>query len=233
VLLESNVFVLGNSAGGQPGARTIAAGETISILNWARSDGSPIIPFFTSLAALQRAIDEECSYLGLEAKALFELAKGAHFVLNPTSDYGREFLPDEIDALLSGGVARTGEQRIVQKDTKVLLGQPAQYPAQMVEALAKFFAKRSEVKAAYMALMHDPARDAKPHLIIGIQAEGDIERLIREAGSVAGDTSPAGEPVDLCQVVPGEKTLSEYFLNSVKPFYERGWGARLKSIFRG
>jgi hypothetical protein len=38
------------------------------------------------------------------------------------------------------------------------LGQPANHPTQMVESLSAFFAKRSQVKAAYLALMHDASR---------------------------------------------------------------------------
>jgi hypothetical protein len=77
------------------------------------------------------------------------------------------------------------------------------------------------VKAAYLALMHDPEHDEKPNLIVGYYADGDVESLSRDAGTVAGDCIPAGEFVDFVRVVPGEKGASRYFLDSVKPFYER------------
>jgi hypothetical protein len=101
----------------------------------------------------------------------------------------------------------------------------------MVDSLTTLFAKRGKVKAAYLALMHDPSVDEKPHLVIGIDAEGDIEPIIRDAGVVVGDTAPGGEAVDLMRVVPGDSGLSQYFLEEVKPFYERTWGSRLKSFF--
>jgi hypothetical protein len=100
----------------------------------------------------------------------------------------------------------------------------------MVDSLTALLSKRSNVKAAYLALMHDPSKDEKPHLVVGIEADGEIEQVIREAGVVAGDSAPNGEPVDLMRVERGGHGLSEYFVHDVKPFYERRWGSKLKSF---
>jgi hypothetical protein len=69
--------------------------------------------------------------------------------------------------------------------------------------------------------MHNAAEDQRPHLIVGIEAEGDFENVIREVGTVAADTAPKGEPVDLIRVVRGQSGVGRYFLEEVKPFYER------------
>jgi hypothetical protein len=58
-----------------------------------------------------------------------------------------------------------------------------------------------------------------------------LERANQEAGSVAADTAPKGQPVDFVKVVAGDEGLSSYIFKSVKPFYERSWGSKLKSIF--
>lgn len=229
-LLDSTIFILGHSDGSNFGERTLEAGEKVSIQNWVRADGSPVIPFFSSLNALQRVIEEEVTYMALPARSLFEMTRGATLVLNPKLAYGKEFLPNEIYALLSEGVNRIPEQRVTKKATQVLLGQPANYPEKMVDSLVSLFSKRGNVKAAYLTLMHDPSQDEKPHLVVGIEAEGDVEAVIREAGVVAGDTSPNNEPVDLYRVARDDKGLSEYFLREVQPFYERRWGSKLKSF---
>jgi hypothetical protein len=231
ILLESTVFVIGTSNQITEGASTLEAGSNVQIQNWQRQDGSPVIPFFSSLKALQMAIDSEESYMVLPARPFFEMTLGSTLVLNPRSDYGKEFFPSEIEVLLSEGVNTRPAQRVVQKETKVLLGQPKDYPAEMVASLTTLLAKHSNVKAAYLALMHDPSVDEKPHLVIGIEAENHFENVIREAGAVAGDMAPAGEPVDLVRVMRGEHGLSQYFLEEVKPFYERTWGSKLKSVF--
>jgi hypothetical protein len=58
-------------------------------------------------------------------------------------------------------------------------------------------------------------------LLIGIEAEGDIEEIIQAAGSVATDTLPGDEPIDICQVVEGEKGISHFMIAHITPFYER------------
>ena len=224
-LLDSTVYVLGTAGAGK-GHVKLEAGSNISIANWHRADGSPVIPFFSSLRTLQSSIDSEESYVEIPARSLFEITLGAPLFLNPKSPYGKEFLPEEVRHLLSDGMGQEPAQRTVKKDTNVLLGQPSQYPSRMVNSLSQLLAKHRNVKRAFLALMHDPSVDQKPHLIIGIEADGDFERVMREAGNVAGDTAPEGEPVDLYRVQGGEEGLSDYFLTETTPFYERksvGW----------
>jgi hypothetical protein len=231
-LLASTVFVLSDGDGKTPGARTFKAGEEVAIANWVKDDDTPIIPFFTSLAALQRAIAAETNYLAMPARSLFEITEGATLVLNPHSDHSKEFLPPEIAALLSGGVNTPLNRRVVQEATQVLLGQPNVQPTVMIAALQSFFATRSNVKAAYVCLMHEPSRDEKPHYLLGILAEGDFESLSRETGSIASDTAP--DICDIIQIKPGDTGPSAYFLSEVEPFYERqaapGWSARVRSF---
>jgi hypothetical protein len=228
-LLDSTVFIIGASDGSHT-SRTLEAGEKVSIQNWQKADGTPLIPFFSSLEALRKAIDQEVNYLSLPARSLFELTKGATLMLNPKSDYGKEFFPQEIEALLSEGLNRVPEQRVTKKETKVLLGQPAKFPTEMVNALTSFFSRNAKVKAAYLALMHDTSVTEKPSLVIGISAEGNVEQIVKEAGVVAGDTAPPGEAVDIMVVTDGATGLSDYFRRSVSPFYERTWGGRLKAF---
>jgi hypothetical protein len=78
--------------------------------------------------------------------------------------------------------------------------------------------------------MHDPSRDAVPHIVVGIEADGNFDEVAREAGTVAGDCTLGGAPVDLVRIVPGDKGLSEHMLNKAKPFYGRRWGGKLKAL---
>lgn len=230
-LLDSNVYILG-SAGEGEGATELQAGSKISIYNWEKQDGTPIIPFFSSFEVLRKSIDSEQPYLQLPAKSLFELTVGATLFLNPKSPYGKEFLPQEVGHMLSVGIGREPIQRVVEKETKVLLGQPSSYPSKMVDSLTQLFVKHKNVKKAYLCLMHDQSLDVKPHLVIGIQAEGDIEIIMRAAGNVAADTAPNGESVDLCHVLENEAGLSNYFITQTKPFYEQTWGSKILSFFK-
>lgn len=230
VLMRSQVFLLGTT--GEPGSGgevNLEAGSEIHIQHWQRPDGVPVIPFFSSLEVLQKSIETEESYVALPARSLFEMTLGATLVLNPKSNYGKEFLPQEVEQLLSSGLSQAPSRRVVEKKTKVLLGQPANYPSKMIDSLTQLLAKHSNVKKAYVAVMQDTSVDEKPHLIVGIDVDGDVEKIMREAGSVAGDTAPDGEPVDLYRVTENGEGLSRYFVNETEPFYERKWGSKLKS----
>lgn len=231
VLLQSEVFVLGQTERKEQGAITVEEGETLSIAHWRKNDGTNFIPVFTSLAVLRRAISGDQSYLALSARTLFEATKGANVILNPASSFGKEFLPNEIESLLATGLAQAPETRVVEKATKVLLGQPADYPTEMVAALRALFAKHPAVKSAYLCLMSEPSAESKPSLVVGVQGDAEIERAIREAGSVVAGLVSKDRPVDFIRIVPGEDSLGAHFIESVRPFYRRSWGAKLKAVF--
>jgi hypothetical protein len=230
-LMEADVFVIGFTDSGGEGVSTIPAGAKLSIVNWEKNDGTPITPFFTSLESLQRALKDESKYVALPAKSFFEMTLGSFLVLNPSSPYGKEFFPNEVQALLETGMNHAPKTRIVQKETKVLLGQPANYPSAMVSALTVLLAKHSAVKAAYLCLMHDSSSSEKPSLVVGFEGDKDLSEAMKEAGSVAADTAPKGELVDFAVLKRGEPGLSDYMFSSVKPFYERTWGSKLRSLF--
>ena len=203
----------------------------IFIIKWKDQKGKPVIPFFTSLSALQKAIKEEQPFIELKARDLFELTQGSDLVLNPNLPYGKEFRAEEIQTLLKTGTNSAPERRVVQRDTQVFLGQPKNYPSEMISAITSLLAKHSNVKAAYLALMNQPDVTPSTSLVIGLDGDEKMEDVIREVGTVAADTRPRELPVDLIQIRRGEAGLSEYMLNSTKPFFERSWGAKLKLAF--
>jgi hypothetical protein len=220
-LLEAEVFVIGEAEVRPEGAWTAKEGESISLQHWTKPDGTVVLPFFSSLAALQRALDQEVTYYQLPARALLEMTQGATLVLDPRSEYGKEFMPGEIVALLSGGLTHAAERRVIEEATQVLLAQPKERPDALLAGVGAFLAKRPAARRAWLALMHIPSQDSVPHLVIGVEADGDAEALLAEIGNVAADTSPAG-PVDVMQVRAGEEGLSRYFLDNVEPFFQRG-----------
>lgn len=230
LLLESQIFVLGQTPIHVEGHITVAAGEKLSIITWKKNDGSPVIPFFASLEALQRSIKEKQSFMALPARAFFEMTQGTTLVLNPASTHVKEFFPHEINALLTTGMNQVAQTHVAQKATQVLLGQPANYPAAMVSALSTLFANSPSIKTAYLCLMHDQSVQEKTSLLIGIESEEGFERSMQEACSVARDTAPKDQSVDFMHVVKGEPGLSAYFVGSVKPFYERKQDVKLNPL---
>jgi len=64
------------------------------------------IPVFSSTNRIfdKGVIKNEVSYIGLKGQDLFELAKGATFILNPYSQYAKELIPEEIESLMNGTI---------------------------------------------------------------------------------------------------------------------------------
>jgi hypothetical protein len=231
ILLQSEIYVIGHTDAPGDGRATLPAGAKLSIVSWENKDGTPVTPFFSSLEALQRSLQEETRFVSMPARSFFEITRGATLVLDPGSGYGKEFLPNEVEALLATGVNHVATERVVEAATEVLLGQPANYPTEMVASLSAFLARHSNIKAAYLCLMQDRNSMPSPTLVVGIEGNGDIRAAIREAGSIAADTAPHGEPVDFVEIKRGTGGISDYFIASVRPFYERTWGTRFRSAF--
>lgn len=230
-LLESEIYVLGTSGSLGEGRTTLAEGTQVQIQHWEKNDGSTAIPFFTSLAVLQQSIESEQSYIAMPARSLFELTQGTHLVLNPLSPYGKEFVPAEVAALLNGGVSSEPEPFVVKQDTKVMLGQPKDYPSKMVDSLTQLFSRRPAVKLAYLAQMFIPSQSNAPELVIGLVGQGDLKTVIADAGSVVADTAPPGMAVNFTVLQPGSEGIGSYLLDETKPFYEQSWGTKLRSFF--
>ena len=99
VLLSSEIYVFGTAGVGHEGAVILDAGNKISLQHWEKHDGTPVVPFFSSLDSLQCAIDQEQSYLRLPARSLFEITLGTTLFLNPKAPHGQEFVPQEVRQL--------------------------------------------------------------------------------------------------------------------------------------
>ena len=217
----------------QDGDITLNADTPVNIQHWEKQDGGSIIPFFTSLEALQKAVEDEQPFIAMPARVLFDITQGADLFLNPKAEYGKEFYPEEVAMLLAtGGVVKPVEH-YVDKETQILLGQPEEYPSAMVDALTTLFSQRKPVRRAFLALMHDQAADEKPNLLVGLEVDAEpaeIEALINEAGSVASETAPNDEPVDFCLVSENERGISHYLISHTQPFYQRRWGSWLRNL---
>jgi SseB protein N-terminal domain len=77
---------------------TLEQGKTIQIQK-IEHNGKFYIPVFSSISCLQRVITEEVAYLGVNALELMKFTQGAELLLNPGSDYDKEFTKNEIQSI--------------------------------------------------------------------------------------------------------------------------------------
>lgn len=228
-LLESVIYFI------QAGDRSLdiqdgvlQEGAQIQIQPWQRN-GEDWIPIFSSLTRLQQSLKTGSTYLRLNARSFLEITHGANVILNPGLEYGKEFTPSEIESMLNGSIFRANQGYTVPEQTKVVIGQPKEYPTELVGTLARLFRKHSSIRAAYLAHFFNPERDEQPHTLIGIDAEGDWESIVGEAGMVATEVMPKSTIVDFVRVSPDDTGVSQYMLQETKPFYKRSF---LKGLFR-
>ena len=157
----------------------------------------------------------------MKGQDLFNLAKGATFILNPYSDFGKELLPGEIESLMNGTILTSNhKQLIVQQDMQVQVGQPAVYPTEIVEALNSIFANRPGVRAAYLGWIFNPGSGESAHLIFALDLDGDDQSVINEAGNTAYHLSKPTDMIDFIQI-SDKGGVSDYFTQQTAPFYMR------------
>ena len=224
-LLESTVWVPGTAADdGQ-----VVDDSALDIQHWEKDDGTSVVPFFTSLEALQQAVTTEQAFVVMPVRTLFEMTLGETLFLNAKLPAGKEFTPNEIKHLLGEDGGPLSAQTVLEGGQPLLLSEVVEPPAQMVDSLTALFKTLKTVKRAFLCSIKDSA-DAPANLLIGIEAEGDIEEVIQATGSVATDTLPGDEPIDICQVVEGEKGISHFMIAHITPFYEKRWGSFLRDF---
>lgn len=214
-LLSDDLIILTEGGSVEEGSHVLQENTSINILTL--PDGR--LPVFTSKERIldQNIIQEKMNFMQMSGRNLFEMTRGATFVLNPYSQYGKELLPDEIANMLDGTL--TSSKKItVQKDTEVQIGQPAKYPVEMIASLCRLFADRHNVKAAFLGWIFDPESGDAPHYIFSIDADGDFQSTVNEAGFTAEQYLEKHEIVDFVKF--GNGTLDDYF-ESVTPFYQR------------
>ena len=223
-LLDSQLFVLVPPNTGPHGERTLAKNENVSLVTWKNGEKN-IVPMFTSLSLLQQTIKpagQTTDYLSLKGKDLFGMLGNGTIpaVLNPNCPAGKEFLVQEMHDLASGKFFEPATPQVVEKQRKILLGQPAEYPHQLVEILTRCLSSQPQVEAAYLAQIADPAAGVPPHLIFSIKIQGDIDPVMHQLVMITRESVGPNKIVDFTVFGRGGG-LDDYFLKQTRPFYQR------------
>lgn len=212
LLLESELLVLGTVEGQENATDrfSVQPGSKVALVT-GEKDGRKFLPVFTSLARMQEYVREESRYLSINGRALLDLTRGAPVILNPASDYGREFTPDEVARLLDGGTRRPMQ----------MIGQKA-YPPGMVETLNAVFAEHPAVAAAWMIEVTFADQDGAPHPLVGIEmdAHGDMAALMADIERAAQNALP-GLVFDVQRVDRANPRGMTEALLQAPTFYER------------
>lgn len=221
-LVRSNILAIQRGEPpAEPEARVATEGDKLEIMQ-TEFEGKLYIPIFTSLPHLQTVIGETVTYIEVNALEFMKVTQGAPLLLNPGSPYGKEFIPEEIAAIVDGSLWDNIEHRITPEGTEAMIGEPFNYPEELAGALERFFATKPEVSRAWMAQFYNPADGQPPHILIGVELDGDVGTVMNEAGMVIRSIDVQEPAIDLIRVTGQEGPgLDEYFLQKADPFYQR------------
>lgn len=213
------LLVLQEGIGGEPdadGKITLAKDTTISIPMLSDADGHPLYFGFTdwpSLYAWRNQPDQQTLIVPFDDLPGFVLREDSNctgFLINPSTQ--NFFLPRHI---LAGLCGRANPQT-VQKETQVLLGEPADYPHALVGAVKTRLKTLKEVKRAWLMLM---MRDNEQSYLIVLEHSGDRGAVSQAVGSTASPNLPKGMFVD---IVTTDQDFGRDAVRNRKPFYKRG-----------
>jgi hypothetical protein len=185
--------------------------------------GEEHLPVYSAASRVPPAARADGSCKGLPARDFFQAAAGMPVYLQTSGGPGKQLLVPEIAALLDGSIfaPRSMQPHVVTEERQVLLAQPAVYPTHLTDALGALFAKRRDVRAAYLAHYHDAARSEKPLTLIGLDAAGDWDALMGEIAQVLDRVTRPGELVDFVKIERGAASGVTGYLVGTKPFYRR------------
>ena len=191
LLLDSNLLVMGTAEGMESASEEFALspGGKLNLVTGLK-DGVQYLPVFSSMPRMQEFVKQETKFLSIRGRDLLDITRGAPVILNPASEYGKEFSANEILQLLD--VPGAGiPQYSIEED----------YPAALVEALASVFTARPDVLTAWMVKVGFSDRGGERHPLVGIEMDtsGDWPSLIKAIEDTAQAQVP-GMVFDLHRV---------------------------------
>jgi hypothetical protein len=183
------------------------------------SQGNLVIPIFSSFQRVEETQAGRVTCVQLKGTELLGLlGTEKPLVLNPMSEYSKEFTPQVLAALQDGSMFQDPEHLTYAPDAKVTQGLPAGYPEALVDALKSLFARYPEITRAYLASIDSADSATLPHPIVGMDLTSNWFDIVRDAGLVAGEILGEGQYVDFLPLRQGD-TVSDYMLSTMEPFY--------------
>lgn len=196
----------------EEGRRTLQQGATLQFASLGGGEGeSSWLPVFTDWVEFEKAYDKTewsgniATYADLMALSdrmdgVVINCRGISFQINKKN---KQLIED----------FRRQKDAPQPTETKIMLGEPAEYPESMIQAVINYMKKQKRIKKAYLLLMK---RDNESSYLIIVEFEGGHEELFQ---GIADAATPhlQGMPLDLTGI-------TDWVKDSIKdklPFYKR------------
>jgi hypothetical protein len=188
-VLQAPIFV-------SPLSEPDAEGRVSGLRSVTLEDGSIAAAVFTAPERATAMFGPDILFLSHDGRTLLEWLRPGPIVLNPGQDYGVVWGATDLEALLTG---MTSE--VVQKETKILLGHPAQRPDELIARLTNILSSDNGIQEAYLMLAHRGDSEGQTWML-GVATSGDwrhVQVLIGKAvGGFAFD-----KPMDVMRLEGG------------------------------
>lgn len=167
-------------------------------------------PIFTSPERLKTFAADDLPNFSILGRTLFETTSGGQFIINPRSSLAKILYPDEIAWCLENF-----------RPIKFAVLTPEHYPTQLVKALCVLFINRRQLQTARLAFVSDTQNESRAHIVIGIEASGDIAHLAEEIFAAAAVTNPdCAVDVASLDTKQAMHPLHQHLM-SIAPFFDR------------
>lgn len=195
-------------------------GQPVLRLRTFQAERGEFYALFTSPRRLRPWLLEGDRLAQVTGRTFFNTVRGHSVVIDPGSDHCIEVGAPHIEALVGGAPRRIP----IPAGTELILGQPAERPEPLLEALADYLLEERRVRRAFLAQVALPA-PADSFLAIGLETADDIEPL---GERVVANLAARGLPSELITVLITELTIvpivagdaiSDYMRSSTRPFY--------------
>jgi hypothetical protein len=184
-------------------------------------DGQYVIPVFTDHAKANWASRGDVRVLEMNGRALFDMARGATFVMNPNDDWCTLY-PDEIERLLCDGTVAPVQEWAPDEHLDRRVYKLDRVPKLLTRGLGAVLPAIREVEIAYLAGMKDIGGNMPDTLIVALG--GDLkfaERSVRTTITALYDViNRVNRPVDMTHFDPADTPVWIHNLD-LKPVYHR------------
>ena len=191
-LMDAEIFLVlvadgGPIAPGPDGKVMIPEGTRLTVASAMRGE-ERLLPFFTAPSRARIWFKGDHIVAPERTRDLFGRYPDAPFVLNPGSDYGKDFTPAEVKRLLAGQFD-DGPQTITipEGGEQVLLGHPSEIPVDLIGSLGRELGAVSSVSGAWLMLAKR-AGEPEQSWMLGVDHDGswqDVQAAITRA--IAGN----------------------------------------------
>jgi hypothetical protein len=190
-LMDAQIFLVlvpdsGSIMPGADGKAVISEGAQL-VSPTAMRNGQKLFPLFTAASRAKAWYKDDHIVAPESLRNVFARCPDDAYVLNPGSDYGKEFTPPEVRRMLAGQFDEAPQTQIIEKTEQVLLAHPKEIPVDLIAALGRELGAVPAVRGAWLMLAMRQGADAQSWML-GVDHEGDWQDVRAAIGrAIKGD----------------------------------------------